>query len=242
MYIVKLVILVKNINRLKLQKFKMKNNNFSWGHRALIEQITVLLKADKLILGPSDTVLGLFANPTKKGFEALNALKGRQNKPYLLLISAPELASGFADGTNVANMKGVMEKFWPGPLTIVFKAKAGLAPHLISQDGTVALRVPKHEGILRLLENFPALFSTSANKAGQPVPLLMADVHPDLLSEVGYCIRQMPFDPQSPASTIISALEDEHGKTVVSLLRQGSISFEEICVQLPETVLVKRTE
>ena len=56
---------------------------------------TDLIKANKIILGPSDTILGLYGIASHEAFLSLNKLKNRCKKPYLLLIKNKEVAIDF---------------------------------------------------------------------------------------------------------------------------------------------------
>jgi L-threonylcarbamoyladenylate synthase len=126
---------------------------------------------------------GLVAYPTET-FYALGALaadaaavarlaraKGRPDGKPL-----PLLAADRAGVEGVAVLDGPLARladaFWPGPLTLVLPARAGLAPEVTAGTGTVGIRVPSAE-VARALarEAGGALVSTSANLAGEPPPV-----------------------------------------------------------------------
>jgi tRNA threonylcarbamoyl adenosine modification protein (Sua5/YciO/YrdC/YwlC family) len=99
-----------------------------------LEQAAEVLKAGGLVIIPTETVYGIAVNMLDtKAVERLYALKERpKNKPFSLHIAEQEKISEFATEIPVAAYK-LMKKFWPGPLTLIFK----------SQDsGTIGIRLP----------------------------------------------------------------------------------------------------
>jgi L-threonylcarbamoyladenylate synthase len=98
-------------------------------------------------------------------------IKGRKaDQPILLLIKdAAEVRTWAAEISPSADE--LMKRFWPGPLTLVFKARPGVLPELTAGTNTIGLRVPGTElarELLRFLDT--PLTGTSANRAGGPSP------------------------------------------------------------------------
>ena len=75
------------------------------------------------------------------------------------------LATGIHD-----HVRALIERFWPGPLTIVAHQQPSLQWDLGETRGTVALRMPDHELTLAILERTGPLAVSSANTTGQPRP------------------------------------------------------------------------
>jgi L-threonylcarbamoyladenylate synthase len=123
-----------------------------------------------VIAYPTDTFYGLGADPKNPAaVKRLFEIKGRgTDQPILLLISdAGEVQNWAAEISPRASV--LMKRFWPGPLTLVFRAKAGVLPGLTAGTGGIGLRVPGSEltrGLLRFLGH--ALTGTSANLSGRP--------------------------------------------------------------------------
>jgi L-threonylcarbamoyladenylate synthase len=117
----------------------------------------------------------------------LNRIKGRVDKPYIILIGEKCGLKEFSEGVSPA-VQSLIDSCWPGPLTLILRAKAGLPKIMRGVDGSIALRMPKHEGLLALLASIPALFSTNANKAGMPVPLYIEDIDQEILREVNFLV------------------------------------------------------
>jgi tRNA threonylcarbamoyl adenosine modification protein (Sua5/YciO/YrdC/YwlC family) len=175
-----------------------------WSEPADVTLIKKDLLAGNVVAGSSDTILGLFADTTEAGVKRLNSIKSRDKKPYLILIARREDASFF-----VSEISGpadrLMRSCWPGPLTLILKARKGLPSYLVGADGTVALRVPQHTPLLGLLASFKGLFSTSANLAGDAVPSCVEDLNSSILEGVSHLVVDRIASPSGPASTIIDA-------------------------------------
>lgn len=188
--------------------------------RALLIEV---LRKGQGVAGSSDTVLGLLSDTTEQGRKFLDETKGRQEKPYIILIESCLKASYFVDRDELDRVQGLLEAFWPGPLTVIFKAKQGLPSYLTGSDGRVALRVPKHPGLLALLKHFKGLFSTSANLTGKPVPVSVDEIDPKILASVSYVALDDQPQMQKPPSTIIDC-----SGTEIKLVREGAILWSEI--------------
>lgn len=200
----------------------MKRLCSSWSDKTAIQSLQELLSQEKIAVTTTDTVLGLIAPLTLSGFTALNEIKGRQDKPYLVLISDPSKLTHFVDISSFSTQIAcLVSKCWPGPLTIIFKAKSGVPDFLQSKDGTIALRVPRHEGLLSILEAFPGLFSTSANLAGKQVPEKIEDLDPAILGAVSLCVDGGAS--QGLPSTLIDCSGNE-----IRIVREGAYSTEEL--------------
>jgi L-threonylcarbamoyladenylate synthase len=123
-----------------------------------------------IIAYPTDTFYGLGADPgNPAAVRRLFEIKGgRTDQPILLLLSdAGEVNNWAAGVTPQASV--LMNRFWPGPLTLVFKAKAGVLPELTAGTGTIGLRVPGNGLTLELLRSLGrVLTGTSANLSGRP--------------------------------------------------------------------------
>jgi tRNA threonylcarbamoyl adenosine modification protein (Sua5/YciO/YrdC/YwlC family) len=122
-----------------------------------------VLKGGGLVILPTETVYGLAANLLdEKAIERLSAIKQRpKDKPFSLLIDREDKVLEFAREIPQAAYK-LIAKFWPGPLTLILRAK---------EEGTVGLRLPDH----RIAQQVIALAGVpvacpSANISGQPAP------------------------------------------------------------------------
>jgi len=121
---------------------------------------------------PTDTYYGLGADPKNPvAVKRLFEIKGRKaDQPILLLIAKADDVKMWTAGINPAS-ENLMKTFWPGPLTLVFKARAEVLRELTAGTGTIGLRVPGNELTRSLLDFLGiALTGTSANVAGEASP------------------------------------------------------------------------
>ncbi len=177
-----------------------------------------------VIAYPTDTFYGLGADP--RNAEAVRRLftlkERRMDQPVLLLIaSAAEVGNWAADVTPLA--LSLMERFWPGPLTIVFPARSGVLPELTAGTGSIGLRVPGNE-LTRALLRFLGcpLTGTSANRAGGASPQ-DAD---QALAAVGDRV-DLILDSGPAAGGLPSTVVDARGVAPL-VLRAGAIAARDI--------------
>lgn len=183
------------------------------------------LEAGRVSLTTTDTVLGLLAACTKEGFEALNQIKGRQEKPYLVLVSDADMAQSLVAESHEERLKGLVKACWPGKVTGIFPAAQTVPEYMQSLQGAIGIRIPAHKELLALLRYTGPLFSTSANRAGENVPLDAADINPLLLEHIDYLVLEKGCQEHSTnvASTILDCTQDE-----IVVIRQGAVPANEI--------------
>jgi len=124
-----------------------------------------LLHSGGVVAFPTETYYGLAVDPfNESALARLFLLKKRAvGKPVLSLIQRPEDLMLFV--RNVPSpYKPLMEKYWPGPLTLVFEARDGLPALLTGNTGTVGLRISSHPVARLLVKAFGGpVTATSAN-------------------------------------------------------------------------------
>ncbi len=196
---------------------------FDWNDKACYPHLIDVLQGDGVVLAASDTVLGLFAQLSEKAKNRLDAIKKRNLKPYIILIPSASLLCDFTEQTIDASMQHIIDKNWPGPLTIIFKANATLPSWMVGLQGTVAIRIPDHVGLQSLLQHVPALFTTSANISDQPLPDRYADVNPEILSQVQAVCCQADKIYDGPASTIV-----DFSSGSIKIVRLGAVAIDSI--------------
>jgi L-threonylcarbamoyladenylate synthase len=129
-----------------------------------------LLAAGEVIGFPTDTVYGLAALASdQRAIRRIYELKGRPlRQPLVLMIAEPEVAQSWSEVDERA--RAYMERWWPGPLTLVLPARPGLRPPLVGgRPRTIGIRIPDHPPAIALLRAVgEALATTSANLSGRP--------------------------------------------------------------------------
>ncbi len=182
-----------------------------------------VLRDDGVVLAASDTVLGLFAQLSEKSKNKLDFIKKRNLKPYIILIQSTEQFKNFTDQKLDASMYKIIDTYWPGPLTILFKAKSTLPQWMIGSQGTVAIRVPDHEVLQKILNSVAALFTTSANISDQPVPDRYSLIDPEILKNVQAICCDVDKIYDGPASTII-----DFSSGSIKIIRRGAVVIDSI--------------
>ncbi|GAB4363609.1 MAG: hypothetical protein Kow00128_04530 [Deltaproteobacteria bacterium] len=188
------------------------------------------LQAGRAVVYPTDTLYGLGVDPgSAAALARVISLKGRaEGKPIPLLLDAAERAVSFAAAVPAAAWR-LMERFWPGGLTIVLPAASRLHPAVTGPERTVGLRVPDHPVPRALARSLGgAVTGTSANRSGAPgrwrepeeIARAFGGVVEWILWE-GPC--RAPGKEGSPGSTVVSMTE---GRPV--LLREGVIPFRSV--------------
>ena len=127
-----------------------------------------VLREGGLVAYPTDTVYGLGCDAFKtSAVDRVYSLKRREKKnPFPLLVSSVSEAFGMASLVS-DDARLLMDRFWPGGLTIILHASASLPAHLRTSEGTVAVRVPDHSVALALIRGLGRpLVGTSANISG----------------------------------------------------------------------------
>jgi L-threonylcarbamoyladenylate synthase len=126
------------------------------------------LKKGGIVAFPTDTVYGIGAMPfNKKAVGKLYDIKKRgKKKPIAILVSSKKIAGKFAADIP-SKAKKLMAKYWPGPLTLIFKKKKSIPDFLTSGLPTIGIRMPKNDIALKLIKKAGgSLAVTSANISG----------------------------------------------------------------------------
>ena len=188
----------------------------------IIKKASDLIKNGELVAFPTETVYGLGAdglneNACKKIFEA----KGRpSDNPLILHISNISMLYNLVENVDPKSKK-LIDKCWPGPLTIIFK-KSKIIPNIITAGlDTVAIRFPSNKIAQSLIEasNTP-IAAPSANISGRPSPTRADDVYNDMNGKINLILDGGESDI-GIESTVIDMSED-----IPTILRPGFYTFE----------------
>lgn len=197
--------------------------------KRVIDEAVRVLAAKGLVVYPTDTVYGLGANPLDlAAVERVYKVKRRIGKPLPILVSSIQAVDRIAYIDRRA-LK-LMEKFWPGPLTIVLRDKGVLPEKVTLGTGKVGVRMPNHRVALMLAEGIGGLIiGTSANVSGMPSPRTIDEVLKQLGDKVDLVLDAGPVKIGIP-STVIDLTEEKP-----RLIRRGPISYEEIIAVIGES-------
>lgn len=181
-------------------------------------------RAGNIIAYPTETFYGLCADPfNKRAIEALYEIKGRPSaSPIPLIIGEADMLSSVASEITPQAQK-LIDKFWPGPLTIVFKARPELPSILTAGAGTIAVRLSSSPHARRLSNTLSSpVTSTSANPSGSLPAAKAGEVLDYFDGSIDIIIDGGRLEARK-GSTIVDAT----GEKLV-ILREGEIASEEI--------------
>ncbi|MBU5436743.1 threonylcarbamoyl-AMP synthase [Tissierella sp. MSJ-40] len=197
--------------------------------RDLILKAANIIEEGKLVAFPTETVYGLGANGLdEEAVRKIFLAKGRpQDNPLILHVYSIDQVKELVEYIPNIAVK-CMEKFWPGPLTILFK-KSQLVPDIITAGlDTVAIRMPNHLIALELIElSGVPIAAPSANLSGKPSPTLASHVIEDLMGKI-----DMIIDGGSTGVGLESTVLDLSGD-IPMILRPGGVTLEDLKEVIP---------
>jgi len=192
-----------------------------WVWPGAIEEVAAAVSACEIAIVPTETVYGIAATLDPDALLKVFHAKGRpDHKPLIVGVAnadmARQLVSEWPDKADT-----LAERFWPGPLSLVLP-KAANIPYLVTAGGsTVAVRAPKHDVTLRLIEFVgKPLVLTSANRSGGAPPKSAAEAVAQFGMSVSYVLDDGP--------TTIGIESTVYDVASERVLRQGAVSHEEI--------------
>ena len=208
----------------------------------VIEKAADIIKNGGLVAFPTETVYGLGANAldadaSKKIYEA----KGRPSDNPLIahIASLESLDEIVEDVSDVA--KKLIDKFWPGPMTLIFKKKPNVPDSTTGGLDTLAVRFPSNKIAMKLIESSGVpIAAPSANTSGKPSPTKGEHVIEDLDGKV-----DMIIDGGEVGLGLESTIIDVTDKPTI--LRPGFITqemLEDVIeeVELDKTILAKPSD
>lgn len=153
--------------------------------REEINKALAVLKDGGVILYPTDTIWGLGCDATNEEAVAkVNAIKGRPaEKSLIVLLDTDNKLQSYV--SEVPDVAYQLIEYAEKPLTIIFSGAKNLAKNVINADGSVGIRVVKHEFCEQLLQRFrKPIVSTSANISGQSSPQFFDQISEEVKSAV----------------------------------------------------------
>lgn len=206
--------------------------NLSLDQEAALSEAVAAVRGGRCIVLPTDTVYGIGADAFDP--EAVQGLldakeRGRDMPPPVLIAEASMLRA-IADEVPTA-AAALARALWPGALTLVLKAQPRSGMDLGDTEGTVAVRVPDHEGARALLRRTGPLAVSSANVSGQSAGLTCEETRAQLGDRVAVYLDGGPVGG-GVASTIVDFAASPEGR----VLREGAIPLETLHEYAPDVI------
>jgi L-threonylcarbamoyladenylate synthase len=179
------------------------------------------IKSGKVVIFPTETVYGLGASPfSRKAVRKIYTLKGRSfGKPLAILVSDFDQIKPLVKSIS-PKAKKLMRKYWPGPMTLIFKKSKKIPAYVTAGEDTLGIRMPDHPVTKKLIITCGMpLVATSANKSGGNDPKTAGEAinqmkKVDLVLDGGRARI-------GKASTVIDASLND-----LKILRQGSLKVK----------------
>jgi L-threonylcarbamoyladenylate synthase len=183
-----------------------------------IKNAVKVLREGGVILYPTDTVWGIGCDATNaEAVKRVYEIKQRDDSKALICLvdsdarlqryvrQVPEVAWQLIDSLKEAATVPDGSPSGVKPTTIILDGAVNLAPNLIAEDGSIALRITNEPFSKELCYRFQkALVSTSANISGEPAAQNYSDIAPELIEKVDYVCwsRRQEHKPHQPSSII----------------------------------------
>ncbi len=177
-----------------------------------IRNAVEVMRRGGVILYPTDTIWGIGCDATNaEAVARVYQIKQRDDSKALICLVDSE-------GRLQRYVRQVPDVAWDlieladKPTTVILDGAVNLAPNLVADDGSIAMRITREEFSRELCYRFQkAIVSTSANISGQPAPQNYRDISPDIIKAVDYVCwsRRQEHKPHQPSSIIKLSLNGE---------------------------------
>jgi len=171
-----------------------------------------VLQEGGTILYPTDTIWGIGCDATNtEAVKKIYAVKQRDEaKSMIILLDSENKLESYIQ--EVPAIAYDLIEFAENPLTLVMPGAKNLSPALINEDGSIGIRIAKHNFCEQLIQRLrKPLVSTSANISGKPSPQNFFDIDQEIIDGVDYVVdlEQHNTEKKKP-STIMRLNPDGH--------------------------------
>lgn len=194
-----------------------------------INMAAEIIKQGGTVAFPTETVYGLGANAlNEEAIAKIFTAKGRpQDNPLIVHIADIEQLYGLVESVPERALD-LMDRFWPGPLTIIFNRSSKVPDRITGGLSTVAIRMPQHKIALELIKAAALpIAAPSANTSGRPSPTDSCHVIEDLMGKI-----DMIIDGGSTGIGVESTVLDISSEIPV-ILRPGGVTKEDLLTIFP---------
>lgn len=177
------------------------------------------LKDGKLVIMPTDTIYGIIGDATNEDvINKVYEVKERpHDKPLLILVSNLSMLHELVTEIPKETEK-IINKFWPGPLTILFKKSSKVSDALTANSAWVAIRMPNDKRLLNIMNHLNRpLISTSANISSHNAITNPNQLEEKMKEKIDLIVDEGTVNNE--ASTLITIV---NGK--IEILREGSLT------------------
>ncbi len=176
---------------------------------AVIHEAAEIIRSGGIVVYPTRNLYGLGGDAfSRKAVQRVFDIKRRPaHKPVSLLIKSRNVLFQLADDIPTL-AKPWMDRFWPGHLTLVLRARGDVPAWLTAGTGKIGLRIPEHPVARALVDALDTpLTGTSANLSGGPGCHRIEDLAPQICARVQLIIDAGPL-PEGAGSTVADMTTD----------------------------------
>jgi L-threonylcarbamoyladenylate synthase len=190
----------------------------------MIREAVCVIQTGGIIVFPTRSLYGLGADANNPAaIRRLFQIKRRDpEKPVSVLIKSRKALASFVEDIPLCAVP-LMDRFWPGRITLIFHAIAAAFPMLTAGTGKIGIRIPEHPVAVSLVSALlHPLTATSANYSGSPGVSRIKDLPWDFLNQVDMILDAGPLSGGT-GSTIVDVTTDPP-----TVLREGAVSKKEL--------------
>lgn len=188
-----------------------------------IQKAIEVLKQGGIVIFPTDTAFGIGCRiDDEKAIARLFAIRNRpENQPTPVLFDSIKRVKQYILPIST-DVEGLMNKYWPGALTIILACKSGIVPGLVRGGGrTLGVRIPDHPTIWQLVKGVDApILGPSANFHGQSTPYSLEALDKKLIKLADYTIEGKTKGFGSTSTVIDCSVKPW------KIIRQGVVKVE----------------
>lgn len=194
--------------------------------RDIIKEIARGIVEGKSVIFPTETVYGIGTNAfDREACEGIFSAKERSNdKPLIVLISDFNMLKSMVDNISQVEQK-LIEAFWPGPLTIIFKKNKDIqVPDVVTAGkSNIGIRMTSGDIAKALIQEAKVpIVAPSANLSGKPTGVKIENIIKELGDKVDYILDCGNIESDT-TSTVVEVRDN-----VIYVIRQGKVSIEEL--------------
>ena len=196
---------------------------------AAIQEAAGIIRRGGVVVFPTTGLYGLGADGLNiEAIERVFNVKHRPAaNPILILISAADAIPTLVEEVS-SSAREIMNRFWPGAVTLVFRARSQVSSLLTAGTGKIGIRVPSHPVAAGLVSTIGTpITGTSANLSGEPGVSEVCNLPEGILDAVDMVLDAGPLQG-GQGSTVVDVTTDPP-----TVLREGVISVERLTEVLP---------
>ncbi|WP_422091415.1 L-threonylcarbamoyladenylate synthase [Tenacibaculum ovolyticum] len=172
-------------------------------------EISFFLDKGNTILYPTDTVWGIGCDATNnEAVKKIYKLKKREeSKSLIILVASIAMLKEYVEDIPLKVLE-ILEKT-EKPTSIIYNKPKNLAANTIAKDNTIAIRIPKDDFCIQLIEQFgKPIVSTSANISGESTPKSFKEISEEIKQNVDFIIETSTDKISAKSSTILKIEKD----------------------------------